>query len=377
MMQAVRIVNAVYTLGKLLPARTCVHIGVGGKVDLGIADPDLTGARDTVLIEADDRRFKRLASARNRLRGIHVLNAIIGTNADKVPFYTLSLEGESGLLDAGALKGIWPNIEVTGSQPRVLRSLEALFFDKLAGSLSISTCNWLILGCLPSVTLLEGVSSLFDQIDVCVVRCLSGGGQAGQSSVEGLSYDYVTGLLGRHGLVCVSEEVERNNCVSLCVFARNWKSRSASLSERLAVADKSLLDLEVTHAETAEQLLRREAELIGQKADGEAALSELQSRCAGLEQQLEQALRAEEDARNVGQIAQNNLETLRQSHAETAERLLRREAELVAIGVEIKRIISMPIPVLLPAHPTGLPRSSPTSRAKAKASAPKAKLGKP
>jgi len=150
---------------KSFPAEILVHVGVGrGSGDMH--QWQCWGISRAVLIEP---LIKPDSAMQIRLRdnpGWQWFNEVLSDKDDEADFFKASNPQESGLLDPASLQSVWPNLRVLESHPVTTRRLDSLL-DELQCD---DRMDWLIVDCLPALTILRGAGDRLIDCQVVWVR---------------------------------------------------------------------------------------------------------------------------------------------------------------------------------------------------------------
>ena len=399
MTEQISITSSLSLLQQLYPPKLLLHIGAGGPS--GPFRAFAQTAQTSILVDADQERFERLRTQNHDVRSTIVLNAAIGQQGGLQTFFTHSLEGESGFVDAGSLCAVWPNIEAVGQEQIEPQTAKQLFADKALTGLEVSSCNWLVIGCLPAVDILKACEDVLVNADVVFVRVYLPSGDAA-SGLASSSRRAVLSLMREHGFLELGVETERNKNLGMAVYARDWRmtahQRTAettremqaqlqAASQKLAEAEKAsqlyrkeleearselenaasnqLAEFETRLASEKKALLSAQNEFQALKAESEMAgkaheearaeAESLAAKLSRVEENLKQAEadrdRAQSEISAAGeaaeiagkrqQVAENSLEQMREKYETLASVHLEAEEKLVTLGRDIRRILAV------------------------------------
>ena len=213
--------NSFPLLSRLLPAGIVVHIGAGASVDLAFYAQ--IGARNVVLIEADEDRCNRLSRQTKGNPRFSVVHAVIGGTETTRQFHQLSIADESGLIDARTLSTIWPNLKLIETREVQCRTLAAVLAEHGRDLGADPTPDWIVIDCLGGGEILEACHELTESAGVVVVRTAEIEGRH-DTALGRLSREPVTARLQDRGFVEVDSLPERNAMLTTIVLARDWKA---------------------------------------------------------------------------------------------------------------------------------------------------------
>ena len=286
--------NSFPLLSRLLPAGMVVHIGAGASVDLAFYEQ--IGARNVVLIEADEDRCNRLSRQTKDNPRFSVVHAVIGGTETTRQFHKLSIADESGLIDAKTLSTIWPNLKLIETREVQCRTLAAVLAEHGRDVGADPTPDWIVIDCLGGGEILEACHELTESAGVVVVRTAEIEGRH-DTALGRLSREPVSARLQDQGFVEVGSLPERNSMLTTIVLARDWKTalRRQHASE-LRQAQSDAGDVRKARDEAL-------AQVAGLKSENEGLAAELdraKSNADGLQKligRLEALLRTQRQTR--------------------------------------------------------------------------------
>lgn len=242
-------------LRQLYPPSALLLVGAGGGSSPWVQYLMATGHRNVTLIEADETTANRLKIATQEHPDWIVKSHVIGRHSAPTPFYTASLQTESGLLEPESLRSLWPNLKSTHKQTHQAIALAELQED------AETPANWLMVDCLPALPIIQGLSDQLDSFDVIAARVLLDdtarpGSLTSQNELEPF-------LIG-HGYRCVAIEPGRHPAIGHSLFVSDPQ---ALLSKQ---RQQHTEDIERANAQ-AEQLLKSETDKLQQLSQTEKA----------------------------------------------------------------------------------------------------------
>ena len=105
-------------LRQLYPPSAVLLVGAGSGTSPWVQHLLATGHRNVTLVEADEPTAARLKLVAQAQPSWAVQQGVVGRNSEHTPFYTASLQTESGLLEPESLRSLWPNLQTTHQQSR-------------------------------------------------------------------------------------------------------------------------------------------------------------------------------------------------------------------------------------------------------------------
>ncbi|MBO6816357.1 MAG: hypothetical protein JJ891_15990 [Rhizobiaceae bacterium] len=367
MTEQISITSSLSLLQQLYPPKLLLHVGAGGPS--GPFRAFAQTAQTSILVDADQERFERLRTQNHDVRSTIVLNAAIGQQGGLQTFFTHSLEGESGFVDAGSLCAVWPNIEAVGQEQIEPQTAKQLFADKALTGLEVSSCNWLVIGCLPAVDMLKACEDVLVNADVVFVRVYLPSGDAA-SGLASSSRRAVLSLMREHGFLELGVETERNKNLGMAVYARDWRmtahqrtaettremqaqlqaadEEAENIRERyrkeLAAKDKEASEARQKHQDelqAASQKLAEAESLAAKFSRVEENLKQVEADRDRAQSEISAAGEAAEIAGKRQQVAENSLEQMREKYEMLASVHLEAEEKLVNLGRDIRRILAV------------------------------------
>ncbi len=195
-------------LRQLYPVHGLVHVGVGRGQGFAQQWASWQPAR-AWLFEPDE---ERLAAAQIRLgqpAGWEWQRTVIAAQSEERLFFEASLPLASGLIEPTALQRIWPNLQVTAQQSYRTQSLDSL--------IPAHEVNWLVIECLPALSILQGAEALLKQCSVVRLQLLL------RDLAENLQVAYLTAIqafLEQRGFVLVGFAEDIHPAIGEAIFCR-------------------------------------------------------------------------------------------------------------------------------------------------------------
>lgn len=161
----------------VFPMRGVVVVGAGRGQGL----EDFRSAASVLLVDARRECIEPLQKQCVALPNATAVQAVIAARSGAVAFHFASKPDESALITPESLQPLWRNL-TTNSMDEV----EAVTLPDLLASLAPEPdfrCNWLVIDCLPALSVLEGARGLVDDVDVIELRCVRDGAVAVEGGV--------------------------------------------------------------------------------------------------------------------------------------------------------------------------------------------------
>ncbi|WP_338413585.1 FkbM family methyltransferase [uncultured Sphaerotilus sp.] len=285
-------------LHKLHPPRGVMLIGAGDGSSAWVNRLMQWDASNVTLVEADERQFRHLQVRVTDQRDWQLVQQVVAAEATNVSYHHASLAMESGLVEPESLQPIWPRLTTRLTRTHRATTLDALMRD------SDRAPNWLMVDCLPALSLLQGATDHLPGIDVIAARALVGTdalaeGPAGQLPLQA--------WLEERGFLPLGTETGRHPAIGHTLFVRDTQASLRALASQLSAATQRNQQL----AETLE------AARTASSCDAEAARTQI-ARLKDVVQQSEAASsqRLSQQATQLVQVTQ----TLEATNAQVRER---------------------------------------------------------
>lgn len=304
----------------VFPMQGVVVVGAGRGQGL----EDFRSAASVLLVDARRECIEPLQKQCVALPNATAVQAVIAARSGAVAFHFASKPDESALITPESLQPLWRNL-TTNSMDEV----EAVTLPDLLASLAPEPdfrCNWLVIDCLPALSVLEGAGEIVEDFDVIELRCvrdgtvLMGGGVSLESSEQRLK---ARGFC----LAALFEEIHPQLCKA--VFCRDV----SKLEDKVGDLTNDLAQLRRSNEE---QLLLlsiasgREVDMLAQLEKLAADSDELRRICdaeSKRRREQEKSLVAERD-------------TLARAKAAAEKLAAERQTLLEALGIEQKTLLS-------------------------------------
>ena len=226
-------------LRQLAPPQTIIHIGAGtGQGDLH--QWHSWGVAHALVVDAD---LARLAWAEQMVAinpGWQVRETTVADVDDTITYHQASNPAEDGLIPAGPLRTLWPNIRATGQDQRAAQRLDTVLAQADADASRITATHgntWLLVDCLPALPILQGATATLTQCTVIAVRALL---QPVAGVTQGAALAEVEAFLQGHGFKCVDTQAGHQPAIGHAVFMRDWQTALQAQTHQLA-EDKAQL----------------------------------------------------------------------------------------------------------------------------------------
>jgi hypothetical protein len=235
-----RVTDWVGILSSLFPIEGLVLVGAGFSSELGrfakLKPPSV------VFIEADESTHKKLESTIREHDAWVAHRALVAERDGEAIFYGASNPSESGLIEPSSLTKIWRNLKTKNQERRVATTLDRLLKDETSPG---GKANWIVVDCLPAVSILSGALASLEKSDVVVTRAIL---DPAILTLPGANRNEVESFLSERGFRCVSVEGEHHPAVGHLIFVRDWRALATVQIEALR-ADLGRRDR--VHAELA------------------------------------------------------------------------------------------------------------------------------
>lgn len=213
-------------LKDLMPPSHITLVGAGnGK---GCLVHWLSGQSTPVtLVEAEEQLFETLQRAQEAGNFVQarLLHAVVAAEAEEVAFHMSSLAAENGLLPAEAVRQLWPNVQMLQVQQRLATSLPELLPSEHAN-------QWLLLDCLPAVSLVQGAASVLSLVDVILARVLLNTKNK-IYQIPGCGLAELADFLPEFSQVALQSTLHPN--IAYALLVRDYRSAISRASNALAV----------------------------------------------------------------------------------------------------------------------------------------------
>lgn len=206
----------------VFPMRGVVVVGAGRGQGL----EDFRSAASVLLVDARRECIEPLQKRCLALPNATAVQAVIAARSGAAVFHFASKPDESALITPESLQPLWRNL-TTNSVDEV----EAVTLPDLLASLAPEPdfrCNWLVIDCLPALSVLEGARGLVDDVDVIELRCVRDGAVAVEGGVGLESAEQWLEARGFH-LAAQFEETLPQLCKA--VFCRDVSKLGAKVGD--------------------------------------------------------------------------------------------------------------------------------------------------
>ena len=325
-----------------MPPQAIIHIGAG----TGIGDMHLWkrwSVQYALIIDADPARLDWVESLAAENPAWQVRAVVLSDGNNEVDYYRASNPDQDGLISPKKLAVLWPNLHTSESMRRQTHRLDSLLGELALASFRQDLSTWLLIDCLPALTILEGAGSDLDRWSVLWLRVL----------LKPLADDDTVGTLNEleiylrpRGYRCIHVFEENHPAVGKALFIRDWHGQLMPIIKKLNEENSAIITEKVIFEQQAlivNNDLQNKISVLAEVRDEQSQLTiELQSQVVTLAQEkkvLEEqhyALYQEINALKQGLDAQSQLVAERQAQvvALTKEKTALLE-ELKVLGGEI------------------------------------------
>lgn len=281
------------------------------------------------------------------------VQAVIAARTGPTAFHCASKPDESALIPSESLQPLWRNLTTSR-----VDEVEARTLPDLLASLEPAPdfrCNWLVIDCLPALSVLEGAGRMVDDLDVVELRCVRDGAALEEA---GARLESAEQWLEARGFRPVAQFEETHPQLCKAVFCRDasrLQLKLGSLEDALArlkrtnedelrlltvardalTQDKTALTAERDGLAKEKQTLAAERDTLAQaKVTADQLAAEYQAQVDALISERQQ-LTAARDAlikEKAGLTAERD--TIVQAKAAVDQLAAERQKQLDAIGVE-------------------------------------------
>ncbi|MFN5746291.1 MAG: hypothetical protein ACK443_09440, partial [Methylococcaceae bacterium] len=313
--------TVVSLLRDLYPPNVLVHIGVGQGVGDMSAWRQWSVARAVLVdTQAEPVWFGQEQLAHPDWRWIS--QAVSDHDGDAL-YYIASNAAENGLLDPDSLSHYWPNLQAVESHSRAVYRLDSLL---LAGDM-VETPDWLIIDCLPSLTILKGARQSLETCSVVWVRAIL---EPQQDNVNDAGLASIRDYLEARGFDCLGVAEALNPGLGTAIFVKNWRGCAQQTITQSIEQTTTLAAIEKEKAEALARVGTLEQEKNDAFATRDALAQEKNSLIAARDAEVQ--AKAEAHAR-IGVLEQEKNDALAARDALTQEKnslIAARDAEAQA-----------------------------------------------
>ena len=207
--------ECVEMLRKAYPIRSLIHVGDLNKHALS----EYAGwvPERAVFVMPDVERYHSLARDVEAHSGWRSIRAVVGEIEAEREYFTASNPRESGLLAPEFLAPIWRNIKTLSRQRVPVLTLD----DLLAVGGNEPPANWIVINCLPALTVIQGAISCLSRCDVVVARAVVDDSAPVDAAVKLSALDeYLTA----RGFDRVAVHQERHPALGSATYARGRRA---------------------------------------------------------------------------------------------------------------------------------------------------------
>lgn len=317
-------------LEHIFPCTGLIYVGAGN--GSALYDERYSRISRLLAIEADNLAFSYLASNLQNRTGWTALKALVGENEAETIFFTASNPNESGLLNPGALKSIWPNLTCLSSRPQASTTLSSV----LKNQSQANRYNWLRVDCLPSVRILRGLDKHIEQFDVIDVRLLD---HAVGIPEEGCTKAGCDTLLTPLGFRMIFVEEATNPMLQRILYVRDGRAilelHIEHLNQRYQFENEQLTQAKVAAEKTAGERAQQLVEANTVKDEQVKLLIEHLKRIGELQTQIQSYQLNEYESSSRMQRFKEEL-----AGAEAQLELMRSEVPVLNLDAQIERCLA-------------------------------------
>lgn len=224
-------------------------------------------------IEADEKQIQRMKATLTDYTDWHLHRALLWRTSAEISFYQASNPAESGILQPETLASLWPNLKTRDEELRQSTTLDSLLHDIQPQMAP----NWLIVDCLPALSILQGAGKWLDTSEVIVARVIL---EDDTVPDEGASKSEIDGFLEVNGFRCIALQEERQPKVVSALYVREYKPQLDQLAQAKAMLEQDKTAL----ATRRDELEKQVAELTHARDEQARLASERQAQLATAEQ---------------------------------------------------------------------------------------------
>lgn len=173
------IVSWLEHLKLIMPPQSITLIGAGNGSGV-LAQWILKNIQPQVRVffaEADSKQFsslERIVSPQIELdNSIDLFNEVIAPTEEEVSFFFANNKAENGLIRPEFLHTLWPGLKTVDFQQKKTYAFPSMLSNAIdSDGSAFNLSHWLMLDCLPAVSLLQAIEEKLHLIDVILVRVL-------------------------------------------------------------------------------------------------------------------------------------------------------------------------------------------------------------
>jgi FkbM family methyltransferase len=218
-------------LRQLYPPSALLLVGAGNGRSPWVQYLMAANYDNVTLVEAEETAANHLKVVTRPYPTWRVQPKLVASNNALTTFYTASLPAESSLLAPETLRSLWPHITTLRRQTRQATTLAKLQQD------SEMPANWLLVDCLPAVSILQGDTLQLAAFDVVALRTLlnSTNSDTGDSDkdTQSSSINKLQADLQTFGFRCLAIETSRHPFIGHALFVRDTVAQARQLQRQL------------------------------------------------------------------------------------------------------------------------------------------------
>jgi hypothetical protein len=207
--------SCIALLRKLYPVTGLLHVGDVGRHT--VSEYSELATQSVMFVISEEAQHELLSALIECYPRWKSVRAVLAELPAEREYFKASNPRESGLLAPERLAGIWRNIKTLSSHSVVAKTLQ-IVLDDLAGD--SAPTNWIVVNCLPAISVLRGGGASLDECDVIVARAVLDPSVSTDSESTLSSLD---SYLGGRGFRRVSVHEERHPALGSAIFVRDWR----------------------------------------------------------------------------------------------------------------------------------------------------------
>ena len=153
--------SCIALLRKLYPVTGLLHVGDVGRHT--VSEYSELATQSVMFVISEEAQHELLSALIECYPRWKSVRAVLAELPAEREYFKASNPRESGLLAPERLAGIWRNIKTLSSHSVVAKTLQ-IVLDDLAGD--SAPTNWIVVNCLPAISVLRGGGASLDECDV-------------------------------------------------------------------------------------------------------------------------------------------------------------------------------------------------------------------
>ena len=312
-------------LRKLFPISGLIHIGAGtGSVTSVYKE---WGIPNALLMEADPHLFSQLKRKTMGIEGWFSLQAVVSDQATQASFYQCNNPHEHGLIEPEKLTAFWRNLKTVEVQTTDTQNLASILSGTVISYPSNITYNWLIVDCLPAVSILEGIGDYLGQMDVVIARAVL----SPDDSLLSAGKTRVDELLKLHGYQSIQVYEENHPAIGQTLYVRDHKANLRKQQGQITALRQAKQEADQNNETTSAQVQQ-----LTQARDQQTRLAnERQQQLEALQQQLTALRQAKQEADQNNQTTSAQVQQLTQARDQQTQLANERQQQLEALQQQL------------------------------------------